>query len=290
MKGAQNKKSVLSNWKYILIAVILAFSIVGGVLSYFWNKEKIATVPSVFLTPTTPSSIPIPTPPEEKWETYISDELGFSIKYPRMVYGSIVCPSKKEMIWVPVRVFEDNKNGIVYITQEYYYETYWNPDLQEFTGPCKKIIYTQEMLQEEWWKNVLWDEKNPLLLKTEKTYLGWGILIKNIKNEEELNKFIKENYGSECFVKDKIPKNKISWNQNKVYEIDIGGKDNGEDGINPNCPLHYAYKVLYAPEKNKLVSIKLGQECTFATVTNPAKASETYKCYDEEMIDSFEFK
>ncbi len=289
MNGAQNKKNALRNWKYILIAVILAFIVCGGILCYFWNKEKTVPAPPVSITPAAPISIPttitpsitpVPTPPPEVWKTYTSAELGFSIKYPEMVYGLYKCSNDKPF-WVPLKVFEDKENGIVYITQEYYYDD-WNSETQINTGICEKITYYLGLLQNEWRENVSWDDS--YFLQAEKTYLGWGILVKNIKNETELNKFINDNYGSDCFISDKL-----SWKKSGIYEINIGGKYN-EEGINPKCPLHYAYKVLYAPKKNKLVSIKLGQECTFATITDPKRPSWSYKCYEEEMLDSFEFK
>ena len=43
----QNKKSILDNGKYILIAVILIFAIGVGILNYFYNKENAISIPSV---------------------------------------------------------------------------------------------------------------------------------------------------------------------------------------------------------------------------------------------------
>lgn len=275
----QNKKGVLDNGKYILIVVILVFTIGGGIFIYLSNKEKpvpISQKENIEKEEIKEEEIApvIPTPPEEKWETYVSSELGFSIEYPEMVYGLDKCSPQKPF-YVPLRVFEDKKNGIVYITEEYYYND-WDNETQSKTGSCKKIINSLELLQEEkeemqkgefslWWK--------PLL--------GWAISIRNIKNDIELDKFIKDNYGSECFVKDKV-----FWKQSKIYDINIQGKEYLE-GINPNCPLNYVYKVLYDPEKNKAMSVKLGQECGFGT---QYISEESYKCYDDEMIDSFKFE
>lgn len=200
------------------------------------------------------------------WNKYINHTLGFSIQIPKEVYGLYKCPSK-ETIQVPVRVFEDNENGIVYISQEYYYRAEWDSELQEFTGPCEKIAYSLESLKSETVDN------NP--------FLGWAILIKDIKDESELDKFIKEIYGSGCSAGQKTP-----WVQSGVYEIPVLA--DGTDLGNTACPVGWmnSEKVLYAPEKDKFMSVILGQECTFGT--NPY--SKPYQCYDEEMINGFKFE
>ncbi len=289
MNRAQNKKNALRNWKYILIAIILAFIVCGGILGYFCGKEKIVPASPVSITPTAPPLIPttpasIPTPPEEKWETYSSAELCFSIKYPQTVSGVDRCSSNK-IVWVPIKVFEDKEDRIVYITQEYYYDN-WDSELQKNIGLCKKIICSLELLKGQWKSERTWGSEGKFFsLKGEKTFLGWGILIENIKNESELNKFIKNNYGPGCFVEKKEP-----WKQDGIYEIKVKGEDwnNGADLGNTNCPWNVAYKILYVPKKNKIISINLGQECTFYRIDS--SQSESLKCYDEEMIDSFEFK
>jgi len=202
--------------KYILIAVLFVFAVGGVILSYSLNKKESISVSQeddlkkdkIQEEKTTPI---IPTPPEEKWTKYTSTELGFSIEYPEMVYGVYKCSPQKSF-YVPLKVFEDNENGIVYITQEYYYKTKYDSELNKYTGPCEKIINSLELLQKEkketqkgefslWWK--------PLL--------GLAISTGNIKNENELNKFIEDNYSSECFAE-----SKNFWQQQAgVYEIKL---------------------------------------------------------------------
>ena len=112
--------------------------------------------------------------------------------------------------------------------------------------------------------------------------MGWAILIRSIKDEGELDKFIKEIYGSGCSAGNKQP-----WEQQDgVYEISVSA--DGTTLGDTTCPIDWMnrIKVLYAPEKNKLMSVILGQECTFST--NPY--SKPYQCYDEEMINSFRFE
>lgn len=254
------------NNKYILIVGILIL-IGGGILAYSQKKENDITIPtpSASSAPVQSpafSSIPTLTPPPEIWETYTNSELGFSIKYPQMVYGSPYRCSPYKPFYVPIKVFEDNKNTITYITQEYYYQAPYSEELKDYTGPCEKITYSLKILQ---------DKK------------GWGILIRNIKNETELNKFIKDSYGSGCFIENKTP-----WKQNGVYDIIIKGEDWDKfpGPGDTTCSSNYKYKILYTPEKNKIMSVNLGQECSF--VINPG--TELFKCYDDEMINSFKFE
>lgn len=215
---------------------------------------------------------------EEIWKDYNSTELSFSIKIPKIVYGVDRCFSNRT-IWVPVKVFEDKENGIAYITQEYYYDN-WDSKLQNHTESCKKIIRTIDSLKEE--REVV-VQINDKVQTNANPFLTWVIIIKDINNDAELNKFIKDTYGFGCFIEKKEP-----WKQEGVYEIKIKGEDwdEGTDLGNTTCPFNYTYKILYAPEKNKIMSVNLGQECGFTTDPN----FKLYKCYDEEMIDSFEFK
>ncbi len=221
----------------------------------------------------------ISTPPEEVWKTYASAELGFSIEYPKMVYGIYRCSPKKPF-WVPLKVFEDKENGIVYITEEYYYNAPYDGELNKFTGPCEKIINSLEYLKSQ--RETIIDINNKASLNYN-PFLTKVFIIKNIKNDIELNKFIKDNYGQGCFVE-----KKELWTQKGIYEIKIKGEDWGPetDLGTTTCPMNYVYKILYAPEKNKIMSVNLGQDCGFTTDYN----SENYKCYDGEMIDSFKFE
>ena len=277
--------SKIKNTNYILIIVILIFIASGIILSYSLNKKEPVSVSQKEdfekeeIQKKENIAPIVSTPPEEKWETYTNSELGFSIKYPEMVYGIYRCSPKKPF-WVPLKVFEDNENGIVYITEEYCYEEKYDRELDKYIGPCEKIINSLESLksQRETVMNV--NDKvslncNPFLTKV--------FIIKNIKNDAELNEFIKDNYGKGCFAG-----NKKLWKQSGVYEIKVKGEDWGPKTNlgNTTCPCNYTYKILYAPEKNKLMSVNLGQECQFGTDHN----SEDYKCYDYAMINSFQFE
>lgn len=280
----QTKKNILDNRKCILIAVILIFIISGGILGYFLNKKEPVPIPQKEdikkeEVQKEEKIAPVaPTPPKEKWETYVSSELGFSIKYPEMVYGVNRCDSEKPF-WVPLKIFEDEENGIVYITEEYYYDN-WDSELQNNTGPCEKITNSFKSLNEQ--RAIIVDINDKISLNYN-PFLTKVLVIKNIKNDAELNKFIKDNYGMGCFVE-----KKELWVQKGVYEIKIKGEDwdKGADLGMTTCPYNYVYKILYAPKKNKLMLVNLGQECGFETNYN----LESYKCYDDEIVNSFKFE
>lgn len=253
-----------------LLAVLLIISVSAGLLVW----QKIKNLDREVQNEENPVSI---FPEEEIWEKYTS-ELGFSMKIPQNVFGVYRCFSDKT-IWVPVKVFEDKENEIVFITQEYYYEAKYDSELNKYTEPCEKIIYSLKLLKED-------VASISGLTNSPKPWLGLALVIKNINNDIELNKFIKDTYGSGCLIEKKEP-----WKQNGVYEIKIKGEDwdRGADLGTTTCPINYTYKILYAPEKNKVMSVNLGQECQFGN--DPALESYSeYKCYDEEMIDSFEFE
>lgn len=255
-------------WKYILGVSVLVFIISGGVLEYCYRK-------GIFPL-SAENDIQESIFPEAIWREYVNSQSGFSMRIPKAVDGLYRCPLD-QTFQVPVKVFEDNENGIVYISQEYFYEAQWDSELEKFTGPCEKITRSPELLGNEYEQTKSFLEW-PMSFKP---FLGWAIFIRDVKDENELNKFIKENYASGCFVGDKI-----SWRQEGSYEVIIRGEDWGEEGTSlgtTTCPWSYIYKLLYFPEKNKIISVNLGQECTFR--------ADVYanQCYDEEIVSSLRF-
>ncbi len=267
---------LISKNKHFLITALLVFAIGAGVFGYLRYKNSITPAPVIPISATS-------TPPPEVWQTYTNSQLGFSIKYPRMVTGIYRCSPYKDF-WVPIKVFEDNASGITYITQEYYYEAPFNEKLNDYTEPCNKNIYTLAILQGEIEKQQDKGEESYVYGSGWfKTLIGWTISVRDMKNENELNKFVKENYGSGCFVENKKP-----WKQDEVYEIEIKGEDwdKGADLGSTTCVWSSVKVLLYASQKNKIMSVNLGQECTFQN--NPT--AKPYVCADDRMIDSFRFE
>lgn len=89
MNETQTKKNTINCGKCILTAIILAFVIGGGVLGYFWSKEK--TIPTVPTFSTCPSISSTPTPLKEEicdendkitYATFSSPEADFTFEYP----------------------------------------------------------------------------------------------------------------------------------------------------------------------------------------------------------------
>jgi len=223
---------------------------------------------------------------DNTWNKYINYRLGFSMKIPKTMPGLNRCgdPGGTEIDFsVPIKAFDDNENNAVYISQEYYYDAEWDSEQEKEIGPCEKITYSLGSLRADL-------EPNSAYAVAPKPFLGWAIFVKNINSDTELNKFVKEVFCSkcnDCYVVSKKP-----WTRNQdYYEVLIEG-GGMEDS---NCPLNYAYKVIYAPEKHKAMAVSFGQECSFynkeCTPTGQGcPLPPDYKCYDEEMINSFKFK
>ncbi len=242
----------------IIEIVILALIFIGGFLFLSNKKEKAPVINNPNNGVVTPK--PIDT---SSWTNYTNTQLGFSIMIPLEINGKVRC-SDAQATNVPVKIFEDNSNGIVYISQSYYYDA-WDQAQQKITNQCKKITSTLDSLRGG-------------------DILGWKITINNIKDNEDILKYIKANFGSTCSIVDKFLQNDGN------YQITIKGRDlteNGEVTMDSTCLTNFVYKILYSQEKHKLMSVVLGQECKFGT--DPSVQS-SYQCYDDTMIQSFKFR
>lgn len=260
-----NKLKICIKISFILILIFIA-------TFFLFNKKEPLSKPINEDNGTnisTPDKKPIDT---STWTNYINNQLGFSIKIPIEVPTLYRCPDNKQNGNTPLKTYENNQNGIVYISQEYYYDANWSQPEQKFIGECDRITYSLESLENRENDNGLY------IASSQKPFLGWKLIIKKVESDVDILKYIKENFGSGCIIK-----NKNSWNQDGVYEITIYGEDwdkKGTDLGNTTCPINFQYKILYSPEKNKLMSVVTGQECTFSS----------YQCYDEEMIKNFKFE
>jgi hypothetical protein len=207
------------------------------------------------------------------WIEYSNDTLGFSIKIPPESYGMYRC-SPRKAISVPIKIYEDIPNNAVYIAEEYYYSA--DDYGTDNEGECKKTIQSVELFKEEV------EESKDNGYFNIKPRLGWKMIINNIKEEGDILKYVKENFGTGCITQNKLLK------ESGNYEIYLTG-DGKKEESDPwwgDCYLNFAYKIIYSPDKQKMMSVVLGQEGTFQT--NPEESS-TYQYYEDEMLKSFKF-
>jgi len=260
----------LLNKKYLLISIIVILILCGLFYYYFVKKEN----PAPINQNSNNQSNNLNKADTSKRTDYSNGQLGFSIKIPTEVPTLYRCPNKQTGN-TPIDVFEDNQNGYIYISPKYYYDANWSQADQKYIGDCSKITYSLESLKEE-------EKANNLTTLASYPFLGWKIIINNLKDEGELAGYIKQNFGQTCTIESK------ELQENGNYAITFKGRKIVKDGqglMDETCYNNFAYKIIYSPEKHKLMSVILGQECTFGT--DPS--SPTYKCYDDEMIKSFKF-
>lgn len=184
------------------------------------------------------------------WKDYSNSQIGISFKYPENIYGGTP------------RIVEDYQNQSIYLV----------------FGDVVDIGLLREETKLEITDNPITGAANDYWV-VNKPSSGWKIVTKSVQSENELNDFIKENYGSKCIAKNR----KVS-QQEDNYEIELNNYEdlngNPTDLGSATCPVNYVYKILYYPKINKAISIKLGQECNFGyDVTG-------HDCYDQQMIDS----
>jgi hypothetical protein len=247
----------------ILIAILFVVSIL--LFFYLFNKKETASVP-VDKGVVVPIKRLVDT---SNWNKYYNSQLGFSIKIPKEVFEIVSCRQEKGL--TPIRVLQDNNKGIVYIFEDYYKNNQ--------SGQCVKVSRSLDDLRVET-ENTGKDIVGGLPMP----YFGWEIIINEAKNDEDVLEHIKDNFGSGCIVTYK------RLQEDGNYDIKLSGSQKVEEG-DPwwgNCYLNFAYKIIYSSEKNKLMSMGLGQECKFYS-SDPGTSS-SYQCYDEAMIQSFKFE
>ncbi len=106
-----------TNWKYILIVVILAFLVGGGILGYCWWTAKQEIPLTKFPEIKKPEKIVEPEKVTEDetadWQTYRNEEYGFEIKYPNNY------ETKEEFSVSPITEQE------ISLTEDPYIKTKW---------------------------------------------------------------------------------------------------------------------------------------------------------------------
>jgi hypothetical protein len=203
---------------------------------------------------------------------YTNENLGFSIKIPeKIMHPNGFCKwvedeqsYRPEPAPVPVRVFEDGNN--VYISTEYFYQlagqTVEN-DRAKFSE-CNKITNSLEALNNEDY----WQQQD------------WKITVAAISNDEELESFIKNKYGTGCMLGEKMPSD-----QEGVYDVSVNtGSENMQQAVENDCLINYISVLKYYPAANKVVQWDLGQAPRFYKIEG-----YPYAAFDQEMKDSFRF-
>jgi hypothetical protein len=128
------------------------------------------------------------------------------------------------------------------------------------------------------------NQKTGELVKTENTsvpeYNGpgypipWNIVILEVKNEDDLDRIIKQKLGLGCSYKTKIP---TAFNDNYRIEINGDGKDLGSTA----CPVNYVNYIVYSSAQGKVALWGTGQECQIGL--------DFISCFDTEISNSFHF-
>jgi len=194
---------------------------------------------------------------DDKWNLYTNEQLGFSIKIPKQVDTGITeeefrgnCPETEA-----VNVFEDRK--YVYIASEYSY--YGNAPNSE---RCKKT--NLEILKTRWQTG---EDQN---------YTPTSLLIVTgeAKNDQEIEKFIKDNIGSDCKGFEK--KASTDFHQQGVLDLTIKSNSDGY------CIMNFRYDFKYDPFSRKIVYTIIGHDCIFGE-------SGTGNCLDGEIVKSLRY-
>ncbi len=190
-----------------------------------------------------------------KWITYQNEEYGFEIEYPEKLTSNKYWTGLPEGltesdILIASKMFVKNNN--FYLHQEYEYGFDWQ------NGQFIKI---EDICIPEY--------------KGEVGYgLPWHIVVLDINNENELDKLIKQKYGTGCSYQEKY-----ETNFSGTYDVKIKG--DGKDLGSTECPINYKYHLKYSSVYKKAAFWHTGQECILGLNFDD--------CYDQKISDSFYF-
>lgn len=271
---------------FLIVCLILVLLVVGlasvctilAYQNYLLKKGSLNITPSSLVTQPKVTETPTASPPatiaeatkepeivslDKTWNQYTNYKLCFSLKVPKRARGDDRCewstkdgdhsyrPTTPEL--VDTKIFEDQKD--VFVTLSYQYrltgETVENN--RHYYSDCQKIYSSIETA-----------EKDP--------FPHWYIKTRKINNDQELETFIKSNYGAGCQLGEKKPSKQAG-----VFDVEIKG--DGKDLDQTACPLNFMYVLKYAPLKNLVFNWNMGQSSAFVDLNN--------KDYDSEMLASF---
>jgi hypothetical protein len=191
-----------------------------------------------------------------EWAEYKNEKYGFVFDYPLVSinskwWGDLTEEKPFINLALPNQVL--NKNNNFYLTQKY------DPEIDRQTGVLEK------------------KENNfiPEYKSGDFSYpVPWHIVILDARNEDDLDRKIKQRLGSGCSYKSK---EEIKFKGNYRVEIEGDGKDLGST----KCPVNYINYIIYSPEKERVAFWSTGQECQIGL-----RFSD---CFDQKISNSFHF-
>lgn len=178
---------------------------------------------------------------DQTWDLYTNKNLGFSIKIPKKVLTANKTQEALEII-------EDG--NVVYVTfrSNYYYKEMTSRIANQISLGLNDVKKT--------------------------TGIPWGIMVRDINNEQELSRLIKERYGSGCSLGAKT----IS-EEPDTYNVAING--DGLDLDKTKCSFGFIRYVKYSPTFKKAAIWDGGQAINFRSSPNNE--------FDTIMAGSFKF-
>ena len=192
------------------------------------------------LVPTTTSTKSTLTEKDANDNLYTNNRFGFSLTIPKFVTSS-TCGEQK----FPTMYFESK--DIIYLAPESFY----------LPNPCQKNTTTLEQIE----------NKNNYSLSKLKIYAA------AVKNDTELEQFIKSKYGSGCSLGGKTQSPTAD-----IYKVKILG--DGKDLEESQCPINFMVDTKYNPTKGVVVIFELGQACNL---------SQNQDCADSKIVSSLKF-
>jgi hypothetical protein len=222
----------------------------------------------------TPISTTEPLGSDELWATYDSPQ-GISFKYPRQISTLDRCgDKKKDNPYVGTTVIEDNKNGIVYVAPEYYFDYPATADgSQDTSKTCQKISYSLDQINGEGTPQTAYYGNGVLG--------GLNIIVREIRSRTEFDKFVQDVFGPACKAEDQ-PSTQSEYKGEYRIKYD---KKAYEDG---SCFVNFTYKLDYNAEQNKAFFVNLGQDCNIDNGKIDSKNPADYECYTMEIADSIQ--
>lgn len=108
----------------------------------------------------------------------------------------------------------------------------------------------------------------------------WAIIVKNIRDERELESFVKNRYGKGCALGERTFDEK-----NDLYDFSIGAENPGHKD---ECFVNQVYFIKYSEKEHKAATWGIGQDNRFV-LSKESGADKMAVAYDEEMARTFRF-